>query len=294
MDYSGAFLPLTKYFRMLTKEILITKASGEKVPYEREKLRSSLTKAGANEQLAATIMAEVEAQLVDGISSKKIYQHAFRLLRKISRPSAAKYKLKRALMELGPSGYPFEKYIGEILKYQGYEVQVGLVMQGRCITHEVDVFATRDESCIAVECKFGNSNGKKVDVKVALYIHSRFRDLSSAWSRDDTLKDKKHEGWIITNTTFSADAITYATCAGLNIISWDHPKSGNLKDLVEISRLYPLTSLTTMTTHEKRQLLAKGIVMSKEIAQHLKLLEQMHLSNSKIKKIMEEVEGLCG
>ena len=285
---------MTKYFCMLTKEILITKASGEKVPYEREKLKNSLSRAGANDQLAATIMAEVEAQLVDGISSKKIYQHAFRLLRKTSRPSAAKYKLKRALMELGPSGYPFEKYIGEILTYQGYEVQVGLIMQGGCISHEVDVFATQADKCIAVECKFGNSNGKKVDVKVALYIHSRFRDLSAAWKQKPELKDKKHEGWIITNTTFSGDAITYARCAGLNIISWDYPQSGNLKDLVEISRLYPVTSLTTMTTHEKKQLLAKGIVMSKELIQHKKLLEDMHLRPAKIRKIMDEVEGLCG
>ena len=274
--------------------MLITKASGEQVLYESQKLIDSLTKTGAADSLVKKIVQEVEAELYPGISSKKIYQKAFSLLRKASRPSAAKYKLKRALLELGPSGYPFEKYMGALLTHRGYEVKVGQVMQGKCVTHEVDVFGVKEKHCIAVECKFGNTSHKKVDVKVSLYIHSRFRDLRNRWKSLPEYQGYTFGGWIMTNTDFTEDAIQYGICAGMKLISWNYPEKGNLKELIEESRLYPVTSLSSLTKAEKKQLLEKGIVMSKDLPAHQKVLEEMRCKPSKIRRIMEEVEGLCG
>ena len=87
------------------------------------------------------------------------------------------YKIKQALFELGPSGYPFEMFIGELLKYQGYDVQVGKIVKGLYVKHEVDVIAIKDNRTFMVECKFHSSGSKKSDVKVPLYIDSRFRDI---------------------------------------------------------------------------------------------------------------------
>lgn len=64
-------------------------------------------------------------------------------------------------MELGPSGFPFEKFISEILKFQGFAVQVGVIVEGHCVKHEIDVVAEKGEEHFMIECKFHNTQGIK-------------------------------------------------------------------------------------------------------------------------------------
>lgn len=118
------------------------------------------------DQIVRTILHN----LAPGTTTQQIYKDAFDLLSRISRPSAGKYKLKAAIMELGPSGYPFERFIGEILKYQGFEVQVGQIVKGHCVNHEIDVIAVQDEKHFMVECKFYNRPGYQCDVKLAYLV----------------------------------------------------------------------------------------------------------------------------
>ena len=148
------------------ENINITKASGEKVPFNIGKLKQSLLHSGASSNQANEISNEVIEMLVEGMSTRKIYKTAFRLLRNVSRPIAAKYKLKHAIMELGPSGFPFELFIAEILKQRGYKTQVGVVVKGHCVTHEIDVIAERDNHHFMIECKFHNRQGYSSDVKI--------------------------------------------------------------------------------------------------------------------------------
>ena len=63
-------------------------------------------------------------------------------------------------MELGPSGFPFENFIGHIFRHDGYSTDVGVIMQGNCVTHEVDVLACKDDRCYIVECKYHNQAGQ--------------------------------------------------------------------------------------------------------------------------------------
>ena len=270
----------------------IIKANGNSVDYLPEKLIRSLERVGANEELIRSITSQVEDQLQPESDTGTIYRIVYRELRKRSRPLAARYKLRRAIQELGPSGYPFEAYIGEIFRYLGYEVQVGITCQGRCIPHEVDVLADRENRRIAIECKFGNSSTKTLDVKVPLYIQSRFVDLSAAW-RKEGFENKNLEGWIITNSQFSEDARTYGKCAGLRLVSWDYPSAGSLKDLIEHSALYPVTALASLTKAEKKSLLKKGIVLAREIPRKPDLLDSLQMSPLRIRRAIEEIDGLC-
>ena len=80
-------------------------------------------------------------------------------------------------MQLGPSGHPFEEYIGDILTAKGYDTKVSQILRGACITHEVDVIARTDSRHIMIECKFHNAPGTKSDVQTALYTHARFMDI---------------------------------------------------------------------------------------------------------------------
>ena len=94
------------------KSVQIKKNSGELETFDINKLINSLRRAKADESLVQQIAHDVEGKIEDGMTTKKIYQMAFNILKRKSRVSASKYKLKKALMELGPSGYPFEKFVG--------------------------------------------------------------------------------------------------------------------------------------------------------------------------------------
>jgi hypothetical protein len=271
----------------------IKKASGIYVPFSASKLRQSLLRSGASEEITEKVISEIEAQLYDGMSTKHIYQLAFKLLKKFSKPQAAKYKLKNAIMELGPTGFPFEKYFAEILKYQGYSVKVGEIVKGHCVNHEIDVIAEKGNMKFMIECKFHNATGINCDVKIPLYIHSRFKDVEKKWIEVPGNGSKFHQGWVVTNTKFTGDAIQYGLCENLHLVGWDFPHKNSLRDQIDSSGLYPLTCLTTLTKSEKQKLLDKKIVLCQEINSDPSLLSSLFISEARISLIMNEVRSIC-
>jgi hypothetical protein len=275
------------------KQILVTKASGERVPFSLKKLQQSLLRAGADDVAIEEVTSKLKPHLRDGISTKQIYKHAFSILRKISKPQAARYKLKEAIMELGPSGYPFEKFISEILKFQGFAVQVGVIVEGHCVKHEIDVVAEKEEKHFMVECKFHHNAGLKCDVKIPLYIQARFQDVEKYWLTMPGHSAKFHQGWLVTNTKFTGDAIQYGACIGLKLLGWDYPLKDSLNELIDTSGLHPLTCLTTLTKEEKQNLLERKIVLCKEICHNPKVLDELKITPTRTKKILQEGEELC-
>lgn len=276
----------------LKHKIVVTKASGLKEPFSIKKLRNSLARANATSVEINSIIESLLPKLYEGISTKKIYSEAFRLLRRQSKPHAARYYLKRGIMELGPSGFPFEKFVGELFKHLGYTVQVGIIVQGKCVTHEIDVMAEKENEIILMECKYRNQPGINVDVKTPLYINSRFEDVLA----NGLLKniENKFAGWITTNAKFTTDAIDYGRCKGLNMLSWDYPHNKALKDFIDNSGLFPLTCLTTLTRQEKQWLLAKDYVLVRDVFGNKNLLLKAGVKETRLKHVYEEGLKLCG
>lgn len=277
----------------MNNTINIVKYSGDSVPFDVEKLINSLRRANANEALIHQIVEQVESQLYDGITTKKIYQMAFKMLKGKSRVSASKYKLKKALMELGPSGFPFEKLVGKIMEQEGFSAKVGVIVQGNCVQHEVDVIAQKDNNHYMIECKYHSDQGRFCNVKIPLYIHSRFLDVEKQWERQTGHETKLHKGGVYTNTRFTSDAVQYGKCVGLLLTSWDYPRGNGLKDRIDKSGLHPLTALTTLTKVEKTKLLDKGIVLCKELHENPSLLEQIGVQKPRHKNILEDSRELC-
>ncbi len=266
--------------------IAVTKASGDIEPFSIKKLKSSLARAKATTNEINSIVETLLPKLYQGISTQKIYGEAFRLLRHHSKDHAARYYLKRGIMELGPSGFPFEKFIGELFKHQGYTVEVGKILQGKCVTHEIDVIAEKENQLNLMECKYRNQPGIAVDVKTPLYIHSRFEDvLANEFLK---YKEKTFTGWVITNSKFTSDAITYAGCKGMQLLGWDYPVHNSLKDWVDRTGLYPLTCLTSLTRSEKEWLLSKGYVLVKDIYNNQQLLIKAGVKEIRIKAVSDE------
>ncbi|WP_026899265.1 restriction endonuclease [Daejeonella oryzae] len=278
---------------MKSSDLIITKASGLKVTFSTEKFKRSLINAGADEEQAQLILNELKPKLYEGISTKKIYRIAHNLLRERSGHLAAKYHLKGAIMELGPSGYPFEKFIGEILKHQGYSIKLGEIVKGKCVYHEIDVIAEKEDHYFMIECKYHNQPGIVCDVKIPLYIQSRFKDVEQKWIQIPGHAHKIHQGWVVTNTRFTHDAIQYGICAGLQMLGWDYPKKNSLKDQIDMLELYPITCLTTLSKFEKQQLLDKNIVLCKEICDREYYLSDIGIKPSRIPLILEEGHQLC-
>ncbi len=274
-------------------KINIIKASGEKAPFEIEKVIRSLERTGANKLVVKEIVQDIEKAIYDGMTTKKIYQMAFKMLKKRSRVSASKYKLKKALMELGPSGFPFEKLVGKLLAHEGFETKVGVIVQGNCVQHEVDVIAQKDNNHYMIECKYHSEQGRFCNVKIPLYIHSRFLDVEKQWEHQQDHESKLHKGGVYTNTRFTTDAIQYGKCVGLLLTSWDYPMGNSLKDRIDKSGLHPITALTTITKAEKTKLLDKGIVLCKELHETPTLLNQIGIDKTRHKKILEDSEALC-
>lgn len=273
--------------------ILITKASGETVPFLPEKLQRSLLRAGASAEQAHSILKAIEDGLYPGITTKRIYQYAFNLLRQHSKPLAARYKLKTAIMELGPSGFPFEKFIAAFLSLQGYQTITGKIVEGNCVKHEVDIIAEKEDYHLMIECKYHNRPGTVCDVKIPLYVHSRFKDVEASWMKLPEHKDKLRQGWVVTNTKFTIDAIQYGTCIGLHLLGWNYPHKSSLNEQIDRLSLYPLTCLTTLSKKEKQNLLEKNIVLCREIFEKPALLTQAGVSERRISNIVREAYDLC-
>src|SRR5690625_172725 len=277
----------------MNKSVLIKKYSGEYEAFDINKLINSLRRSNADEDLVQDIALKVQDELEDGMTTKKIYRMAFRMLQSKSRVSASKYKLKKALMEMGPTGFPFEIFIGKLLTHEGFLTQVGVVVQGNCVQHEIDVIAQKNKKHYMIECKYHSHQGRFCDVKTPLYIQSRFLDVEKQWKSQKYHESKLHKGGLYTNTRFTSDAIQYGNCVGLLLTSWDYPRGNGLKDRIDKSGLHPLTALTTLTKAEKTKLLDKGIVLCKELYENPALLEKIGVSKKRHRWILEDSKALC-
>jgi len=275
------------------EELLVRKADGELALFDIRKLRGSLQRSGATEEQSAQIADILLPKLSSGISTRKLYRMAFALLHKRSKPSAARYRLKQAIMDLGPSGFPFERFVARILEHDGYTTQVGVVVQGVCVTHEVDVIADKNAHRNVVECKYRNTRGKVSDVKVPLYIKARFDDVAERWRSDPGNGHRSHQGWVVTNTRFTSDALQYGQCAGLTMVGWDQPGKGSLKDLIDRSGLYPLTCLGGLTRSEKEQLLEQGLVLVRDLLHNPDALAKAMVKSSRAAGVLREAQVLC-
>lgn len=285
-------------------EIQIVKASGEKDIYDRKKLMRSLVRSGASESTAAEVASEVERDLREGISTRKIYRKAFRVLRRQSVRASSQYKLKQAVMQLGPSGYPFEHFVAEIFKASGYDVKVSQLMDGQCVKHEVDVVGYKGNRIVLAECKFRNQPGSKTDVKVALYVHSRFNDLKAAIDKSNGLflqrlgfrphsdEPLEYEGCIVTNAKFTEDAIQYAKCSGITLIGWDYPSNLNLLELIGRTGLLPITLLESISRNDMNMLTEQGIVVCRELAEKIEIIEKLGIDKSKKRRLIQELEAI--
>ncbi|MCZ8143947.1 restriction endonuclease [Flavobacterium sp.] len=270
----------------------VVKQSGHYVDFDREKLRKSMIRSGADAALVDNVVQKISASIYDGISTRKIYKLAFSLLKKESSSHAARYNLKGALQMLGPAGFFFEKFIARLFESQGYQTEVNCFLQGTCVTHEIDVVAQKNEITAMIECKFHATPAAVTDVKVPMYILSRFNDIKPLPHKLMGQHQNITTCILVTNSRFTSDALAFGTCCGLTLLSWDYPKHENIRHLIDRERLYPITCLTTLTAVEKEKVLIQGIILVSDLPDQSFILEAIGLSPQRIKNVLQEIREL--
>lgn len=268
---------------------LIKKSSGALVPFSSEKLENSLFRSGASQELIKQITLAILRLPTENLTTKDVYKHAFQLLRKSSYQLAARYKLQKAILELGPSGYPFEAYVSHLFAFQGLDTNVGVAMNGKRIIHEVDIWAKNHNVQYIVECKHHGNQSYKSDIKVVLYVHARFNDIVSQLKKHQK-PELRYKCWIVTNTRFTDDAISYASGENIELMAWNYPSKGSLRERIDISGLYPITCLCSLTKSEKQHLLDQKIVLCKQLLDNPEQLS--FIRSNKTTKVINECRSL--
>jgi len=280
------------YNLRMAKQVNIIKANGKHESFDPEKLRSSLLNSGASNDIANKVIEHIVPELHDGMTTSDIYRHSYEYLNSLERPVARSYSLRRAVMDLGPTGFPFEDFIAEVLKAKGFTTETGQVLVGGCVPHEVDVVAYNPKKLIVVEAKFHNELGTKSDLKVVLYIKARFDDL-----RDNVYdyggEDRKiTDAWLVTNTKFSSTAIHYGECQNMTLIGWNYPEKGNLQDMIEEEVLHPITALATLSQAEKRLLVEQKVVLCSSIKDDPEVLHRVFGKSFNSEPVINEINEL--
>ena len=272
--------------------IKIIKADGTEENFKVEKLRRSLRRSGASPHEVQSVVNELNTILHDGMYTQEIYRIAFSLLREAQPPVAARYSLRRALFGLGPTGFPFETFLARLFESEGYTTKTGVILRGKCAPHEIDVAAYKADHSFVGEAKFHARPGIKSDLQVAMYSYARLLDLKEQNICSDDICGIK-EFWLITNTKFTSTAEEYGTCVGLKMLSWDFPKKNNLHDRIRNSRIYPITVLQSLNSSQIETLIARNIILCRDLIEKPHILRHLHLTTRKQEQVIQEAAEVC-
>lgn len=263
----------------------ILKNSGNYEEFSIIKLKRSLLKSGLTEEKADDIARKLKQRCAQGVSSKKLYRMAYNLVKKESRIIASKYSMTRAISELGPDGYHFEKFVCALFEKQGYQASTNHFAQGRCVKHEIDVKAVNAKTLFC-ECKFHNNTNTKNDLKTTLYVRARYLDLL------ENPDIKLDEFWLISNTKFSKDAIQYAECTGLKLLGPNAPHQQALSELAVKYKVFPISSVTNLKKKQIKQLVKQGHIFAKDILRDPNILSQFDINQNTRDKVLSEIRKM--
>lgn len=270
------------------KSITVVKESGEKENYDPAKVRDALRRAGLSAKAADEVISRLERKLYDGITTKKIYQTVYEFVDALKPEVSHKYNLKRALLEIGPAGYGFEDFTAKLLSLEGYRTEVRQIIQGKCVTHEIDVIAAKGDDTYLIECKFHNQPGLRCSIQTALYVYARFLDVSEGAKLG--LCRKFTRPWLATNTKFSDDVVKYAECMGIPLLGWHQPLDNGLEVRIDRTKCYPITVIP-MGADISSRLLARKIITVFDIPESAeKLASLTGISVPRAKDIVERAE----
>lgn len=267
------------------KKITVVKSSGQEEPFSWQNVYDSARQVGATRERSAEIADRVAASRRERISTAEIRRQVNRLLHQTDPKLAMRFNLPEAMRRLGPTGFPFERYVGRIFEAQGFKVKIGTHLQGHCVRHEVDFLAWNNELLYIGECKYHNKRGVKVDLPTTLMYAARFDDLEQGeFAQKKIQAGRRVKSMMVTNTEFTQEAIKYFDCIGKSLWGWKHPPRRGIERMIDEEGIYPITILPSCRSEQlievfskKRLMLARDVleVEAKDLGLSSKVMDQI-------------------
>jgi hypothetical protein len=276
------------------KKIYIINKRGEKEPFSEKKVYNSARKVGASNKLAKEIATTIRKKVYPGMTTNEIYDQVEEMLEKEYPKGGIRFRLKEAMMSLGPSGFPFEKYIRGVLQELGFEVNINQFIKGSCVTHEIDVLAKEKKYCLIGECKYHTIPGGRVDLKIGLHHYARYLDIQVGDYFKKKLKNLKPRPIIITNSKFTSKLLKYAECVGLDLLGWKYPRGTGLEYIIETEKFYPITILPSFKDGLLEVFSQQGLMLAQDLLaiDPEKYSKKLGISKRKISALKKEAEIL--
>jgi len=270
--------------------ILIVNSQGETEVFSPKKVWRSARRAGATTKQAQQAVEAVSAQVTEGMSTQDIYNIILSVVRKESPLVGMRLNLKRAIQLLGPTGFPFEQYVASLWRFYKYDTKTGVMWQGKCVPHEVDVETHKGQDTELIECKYRVQPGGRVDLHDLMASWAYFYDIGLA------NKNVHIHPLMITNNKLTSEAITYGECMGLNMIGWRYPSDRGLEFIIESNKLYPVTILPSFKGYVAEVLKNKNILMVKDLLaiDPQELVQRQHLTQTSVNQLYKEARLITG
>jgi Holliday junction resolvase-like predicted endonuclease len=273
---------------MIILAVLVTKADGSKQLFDEEKIVRTCLRIGASREDAVQIAQKVERRLYEGISTRKILQIIYSLMRKQKPAIKHLFDLKYGISLMVPKP-EFEAFIRILLVHSGFKVEPNTILRGLCGEHEADAIATKDGVTHFVEVKHHSSYHALTGLDESRIARAILEDVTEGYSHGLT-RIKIDRAMIVTNTRYSKHAINYGRCRDILQVGWSSPEFLGLRELVEKHKLYPLSCLRGISAKVRLRLVEAGIVLIKQLLeQDLRYLERKtELPRETVLSIMEK------
>ncbi len=248
-----------------TKNYVIN-LQGKKEPFSFQKVYRSARRVGASKKVARKIADSIKKDLrFDGIKTSEIFKKVKKELRRQEPQAAIRFNLKQGMRRLGPTGFPFEKYIGEIFNRNGFQVQLNQYIPGFCTSYEIDFLAKKGNLLYVGECKYRNDPGGRTHLDTALANYARFLDIKKGKFFQKTFKNLRIKSLLVTNTKLTSQAIRYSECVGVECLAWKYPKNQGLEHIIDTKELYPITILPSLKSYLSKIFADQNMMMVDDV-----------------------------
>jgi hypothetical protein len=270
--------------------IYVTKADGTRQLFDREKVIRTCLRMGTSRKIADDVAEKVESRLYDGISTSKILQMTFRLLRKYKPAIRHLLDLRKGL-SLMDSKPEFETFVQILLAHSGFEVTPNRLVMGRCVKHEVDAIARKDGVTYFVEAKHHVNYHTLTGLDESRIARAVLEDVTEGFELGKS-NLKIDRAMIVTNTRYSEHASRYGKCRNILQIGWSSPTDLCLQNIIEVKNLYPLTCLRDLKRETKTKLANSGIVLLKQLFEEKPstLARRTGVQKETLKQIIEKAK----
>ena len=251
----------------MKKSYYVINSRGEEELFSLKKVYQSAKRAGASESLARRIVENIQQTVYPGIKTSEIFNKIKNLIHKEDFRTAIRFSLKKAIQKLGPTGFPFEKYVGAIFQSFGFKVKLNQYISGLCLKYEIDFLAQKKDLLYIGECKYRNLlQEKAIRSNVVLANFARFLDLKDGnFFKQKKFRNFKIKPILVTDAKFTLDAIKFSKCRDIEFLGWRYPKNKGLEYFIESQNLYPITILPSLNNYLAEIFVSKKIMLVKDL-----------------------------